>query len=85
MIQNACNYLEYFILNTACHPKPDDKLIWIKYINAIYGYSIIWAFGAHYKHSVNRFVDVIFRDFFTRLLIPAADSVYEYYLDESKC
>ena len=45
----------------------------------------MWACGAHYKHSVSRFIDTIFRDFFSRLLIPTADSVFEYYLDEQKC
>lgn len=79
---NTCNYLEYFITNTACHPKLDNKEQWTKYINAIFGYSMIWACGAHFKHSVNRFIDNIFRDFFSRLLIPLADSVFEYYLDE---
>lgn len=46
---------------------------------------MIWASGAHFKHSCNRLIDNIFRDFFSRLLIPLNDSVFEYYLDEVNC
>jgi hypothetical protein len=66
------------------HPKDDNKEAWLKYINCIFGFSMIWACGAHFKTTVSRFIDNIFRDFFSRLLIPAVDSVFEYYLDEQK-
>jgi hypothetical protein len=69
-------------LNYSNHPKEDNKEGWVKYINAIFGYSTIWASSAHFKNSVNRFIDNLFRDFFSRLLIPLVDSVFEYYLDE---
>ena len=84
IITNCCNYLQYFILNTQAHPKPNNNEGWVKYINAIYGFSIIWSCGANYKMSANRYLDNIFRDFFSRLLIPLNDSVFEYYLDDSK-
>jgi dynein heavy chain len=45
---------------------------------------MIWACGAHFKQKATRFIDNIFRDFFSRLLIPLVDSVFEYYFDESK-
>lgn len=78
IITNCCNYLEYFIM------KNRSKEQWQKYINCIIGFSMIWACGAHYKQTVTRFIDNIFRDFFSRLLIPLVDSVFEYYFDESK-
>jgi len=84
IVRNICNYLEYFIGNTTCHPKSENKEAWFKYINAVFGFSMIWAIGAHYKPQAIRFLDNMLRDFFSRLLIPLNDSVFEYYFDEKK-
>jgi|LauGreDrversion4_2_1035121.scaffolds.fasta_scaffold07238_3 Dynein heavy chain AAA lid domain len=65
------------------HPKSDKPEVWVKYLNAIFGFSMIWACGAHFKFTCTRALDNIFRDFFGRLLIPTLDSVFEYYLDEA--
>lgn len=81
-MRNICSYLEYFIENKVNHPKNENKDTWFKYLNAIFGYSMIWSIGAHYKANVNRFLDNMLRDFFSRLLIPLNDSVFEYYFDE---
>jgi len=84
IVRNVCSYLEYFISNTSAHPKKENKEGWFKYLNAIFGFSMIWAIGAHYKPHAIRFLDNMLRDFFSRLLIPLNDSVYEYYFDEKK-
>ena len=42
----------------------------MKYLNFIFGYSSIWASGAFYKHQAQRYLDAVFRDVFSRLLIP---------------
>ena len=48
-----CNYLEYFFSNPKVSTfKVEDREEWLKFINASFGYSMIWAFGANYKQSV---------------------------------
>lgn len=88
IVKNICNFLEVFL----CRKKELASLlemlkkrdVYLKHLNAYFGYSFIWAFGGHYKVSLIRYLDNMMREFFAKLLIPTLDTVYDYYLDEKK-
>ena len=82
MVQNLCNFLESFISKPNSVPVNEKKEVWIRYLNAFFGFSFIWAFGAHYKIGAVRFLDNMLRDFFGMCHIPLADTVFEYWLEE---
>ena len=65
-------------------PASENKEVWQRFLNAYFGFSFIWAFGAHYKQSAHRYVDNMFRDLFGKLHIPLADSVFDYRMVEEK-
>jgi len=62
--------------------KADKVEEWHKFINSIFGFSMIWAFGSNYKQGAIRFLDNMFRDYFSILRIPTLDTVFEYYFDD---
>ena len=74
--------MEYFLARPNALPIKEKKEVWIKYLYAYFSYSFIWAFGGHYRISAVRFIDNMMRDFFSKLLIPLVDTVFEYRLDE---
>ena len=82
VVKNICNFLEYFLSKPGCLPIREKREIWIKYLNAYFGFSFIWAFGGNYRSSAMRFIDNMMRDFFSKLLIPLNDTVFDYRLDE---
>jgi dynein heavy chain, axonemal len=66
-------------------PQREKREVWLRFVNAFFGFAFIWAFGGHYKPSAIRFIDNMMRDFFSKLQIPLNDTVYEYRLDEKAC
>lgn len=41
----------------------------------------MWGFSASFKSSAHRFLDSIFRDFFTKLHLARADTIFQFYYD----
>ena len=83
VVKNMCNYLEYFLSNPRVFSlKVERPEEWMRFINCIFGFSMIWAFGSNYKQGALRFLDNIFRDYFSILRIPTMDTVFEYNFDE---
>jgi len=79
-----CNFLEYFIRNKQSVPINDKKEVWSKKILFCFGFAYMWAFGSSFKTTVSRQLDNMMREFFSRLQIPTADTVYEYYFNEKE-
>lgn len=65
-------------------PVNDKKEVWSKKILFCFGFAYMWSFGASFKTSVSRQLDNMMREFFSRLQIPTADTVYEYYFNEKE-
>ena len=47
----------------------------------VFAFSMIWGFGASYNINAQRYLDSIFRDFFTKCHIPPKETVFFYYYD----
>jgi hypothetical protein len=65
-------------------PVAERKEVWGKKLNFYFGFAFIWGFGASYKTSALRFIDNMLRDFFGKLHIPMAETVFEYYFNEKE-
>lgn len=80
-----CNFLEYlFTSHKQAVPIQEKKEVWSKKVLAYFGFAFIWGFGAAYKPNALRFVDNLLRDFFGKLHIPMAETVFEYYFNEKE-
>lgn len=82
---NLCRYIESFLLSPSARLESPEVEQWQRYLNCVFGYSCIWAFGSQYKPANILKIDLILRDLFGRLLIPIDDTVFDYYFDEKKC
>jgi len=83
-VTNLCNFLEYFIKNKNSVPVNELKDVWGKKLNFFFGFSYIWSFGASFKMSAVRYLDNMMREFFGKLHIGPADTVFEYYFNEKE-
>jgi dynein heavy chain len=43
---------------------------------------MIWGFGAAFDQPIHRYLDNIFREFFSKLQIPNKDTVFQYFYHE---
>lgn len=49
---------------------------WMRQLNSIFGFSMIWSFGVAYDQPTLRYLDTIFKEFFPKIFIPSKDTVY---------
>ena len=85
IVKCICNFLEYlFTSHKQAVPIHEKKEVWSKKINFYFGFAYIWGFGAAYKPNALRFVDNMLRDFFGKLHIPMAETVFEYFFNEKE-
>lgn len=85
IVKCICNFLEYlFTSHKQAVPILEKKEIWSKKVSFYFGFAFIWGFGSAYKPNALRFVDNMLRDFFGKLHIPMAETVFEYYFNEKE-